>query len=314
MRLNLKLILINVADAVLLNAAVIGALALRFEGEVPTCYLQSLAHSAIFYTVAMLLTLNLTGVNRSIWRYAGVPTLLVLIRTLFFGFAVFFVVNLVPQVRLFPASVVILSWILATGAIVTSRLAWKQVRTPRLRSAHAAGTRILVVGAGDIGAMLVREMRRRGREIGEPVGFVDDDPGKLGRRIEDLPVLGTTIDIPRLLAEKRIRQVLIAAPTAPSRLVRQVVQFRLHRGQGRPEPGPRSAHRRPPRPGAGAHRLRRDRRARPRPHGAGHRRGRLHRLGTLPATRSIRPGSAGGPRPRREPALLPGDRARGEFS
>lgn len=225
MRLNLKLILINVADAVLLNAAVIGALALRFEGEVPTCYLQSLAHSAIFYTVAMLLTLNLTGVNRSIWRYAGVPTLLVLIRTLFFGFAVFFVVNLVPQVRLFPASVVILSWILATGAIVTSRLAWKQVRTPRLRSAHAAGTRILVVGAGDIGAMLVREMRRRGREIGEPVGFVDDDPGKLGRRIEDLPVLGTTIDIPRLLAEKRIRQVLIAAPTAPSRLVRQVVQF-----------------------------------------------------------------------------------------
>ena len=225
MRLNLKLILINVADAVLLNAAVMGALALRFEGEVPALYLQSLAHSAIFYTVAMLLLLNITGVNRSIWRYAGVPTLLVLIRTLFLGFAVFFVVNLVPQVRLFPASVVILSWILATGAIVTSRLAWKQVRTPRLRSTHAAGTRILVVGAGDIGAMLAREMRRGSREIGEPVGFVDDDPGKLGRRIEDLPVLGTTFDIPRLLAEKRIRQVLIAAPTAPSRLVRQVVQF-----------------------------------------------------------------------------------------
>ncbi len=225
MRLNLKLILINFADAVLLNAAVLCALALRFEGEIPTRFLQSFARSAVFYTVAMLLLLNITGVNRSIWRYAGVPTILVLVRTVFLGFAALFVVNLVPQVRLFPASVVILSWILATGAIVASRLAWKQVRPPRLRGTHAAGKRILVVGAGDVGAMLAREMRRGSREIGEPVGFVDDDPGKLGRRIEDLPVLGTTFDIPRLLAEKRIRQVLIAAPTAPSRLVRQVVQF-----------------------------------------------------------------------------------------
>jgi FlaA1/EpsC-like NDP-sugar epimerase len=224
-RLNLKLILINVADAVLLNAAVLGALALRFEGEIPARFLHSLSHSAVFYTVAMLLLLNVTGVNRSIWRYAGVPTLLVLVRTLFLGFAAFFVVNLVPQVRLFPASVMILSWILATGAIVTSRLVWKQVRPPRQRGTHGAGTRILVVGAGGIGAMLAREMRRGSRGIGEPVGFVDDDPGKLGRRIENLPVLGTTFDIPRLLAEKRIRQVLIAAPTAPSRLVRQVVQF-----------------------------------------------------------------------------------------
>lgn len=225
MRLNLKLIIVNVADAVLLNAAVLGALALRFEGEIPTRFIQSLVHSAAFYTVAMLLLINVTGINRSIWRYAGVPTLLVLVRTLFLGFAFLFVLNLVPQVRLFPNTVMILSWILATSAIVASRLAWKQVRTPRLRGTHASATRILIVGAGDIGAMLAREMRRGGGEIGEAVGFVDDDPGKLGRRIEDLPVLGTTFDIPRLLTEKRIRQVLIAAPTAPSRLVRQVVQF-----------------------------------------------------------------------------------------
>jgi FlaA1/EpsC-like NDP-sugar epimerase len=224
-RLNLKLIIVNLADAVLLNAAVVSALALRFEGEIPTRFLQSLTHSAVFYTVAMLLLINVTGVNRSIWRYAGVPTVLVLARTLFLGFAVLFVVNLIPQVRLFPTSVMILSWILATAAIVTSRLAWKLVRTPRLRGTHPAGTRILVVGAGDIGAMLAREMRRGNRELGEPVGFVDDDPGKLGSRIENLPVLGTTFDLPRLLPEKRIRQVLIAAPTAPSRLIRQVVQF-----------------------------------------------------------------------------------------
>lgn len=225
MRINLKIVLINVADAVLLNAAVLAALALRFEGRIPPRFLQGLAWSASFYTVGMLVLINVTGINRSLWRYAGLPTLLVLVRTLFIGFAGLFVLNLIPQVRLFPTSVVILSWILATGIIATSRLAWKLVRTPRLRGVRTAGARILVVGAGDIGAMLVREMQRADREIGEPVGFVDDDPGKLGRRIENLAVLGTTFDIPRLLVEKRVAQVLIAATSAPSRLVRQVVHF-----------------------------------------------------------------------------------------
>lgn len=157
MRLNLKLVVINLADAVLLNAAVLGALALRFEGEIPARFIESLTHSAVLYTVAMLLLINVTGINRSIWRYAGVPTLLVLVRTLFLGFAVLFVINLVPPVRLFPNAVMILSWILATAAIVASRLAWKQVRTPRLRGAHPGTARILVVGAGDIGALLARD-------------------------------------------------------------------------------------------------------------------------------------------------------------
>jgi FlaA1/EpsC-like NDP-sugar epimerase/lipopolysaccharide/colanic/teichoic acid biosynthesis glycosyltransferase len=224
-RINLKLVMINVADAVLLNAAVLAALALRFEGHIPPRFLQSLGWSGVFYTVGMLVVINVTGINRSLWRYAGLPTLLVLIRTLFIGFAALFVLNLVPQVRLFPTSVVIMSWILATVMIASSRLAWKLVRTPRLRGSRARGARILVVGAGDIGAMLVREMQRADREIGEPVGFVDDDPGKLGRRIENLAVLGTTFDIPRLLEEKRVAQVLIAAASAPSRLVRQVVHF-----------------------------------------------------------------------------------------
>jgi FlaA1/EpsC-like NDP-sugar epimerase/lipopolysaccharide/colanic/teichoic acid biosynthesis glycosyltransferase len=224
-RINVRLILINLADAVLLNAAVVAALALRFEGDIPPRFLLSLVRSASFYTLGILVLINLAGINRSIWRYAGIPTLVVLARTLFLGFALLFVVNLIPQVRLFPVSVVILSWILATGVIATSRLAWKLGGTTRIRGTRPAAKRILVVGAGDIGAMLAREMRRTDRQMGEPVGFADDDPEKLGRRIENLAVLGTSFDIPRILLEKKVGQVLIAAPSAPSRLVRQVVQF-----------------------------------------------------------------------------------------
>lgn len=223
MRFGLKLVLINLLDAVLLNAAVVAALALRFDGRIPERFLDSYARGAVFYTLGMLAIFQLAGVNRSLWRYAGVPTLLLLVRTLAIGFAGVLIINLVPDAQVFPVSVVILSWIVATCLILSSRLFWKVVRTPSLRAVRKQGSRILIVGAGDVGAALAHELMRRDHGTGYPIGFVDDDPRKLGRRIETLPVLGTTFDIPRLIASEKVSEVLIAAPTAPSRLVRQVV-------------------------------------------------------------------------------------------
>ena len=225
MQARFKLILINAADAVLLNCAVLAALALRFDFAIPERFLRSYSGSAFFYTAGMLLLLNLAGINRSLWRYAGVPTLLVLVRTLGLGFSLAFILNLVPQVHLFPSSVVILTWILSTVLIGGSRLAWRVVRTPRWRAARRGGSRILIVGAGEVGAMLCRELLRAEHPAGTPIGFVDDDPQLRGRRIETLAVLGSTFDLPRLISEKRIGQVLIAAPSAPAHLVRQVVNF-----------------------------------------------------------------------------------------
>ena len=225
MQARFKLILINAADAVLLNCAVLAALALRFDFAIPERFLRSYSGSAFFYTAGMLLLLNLAGINRSLWRYAGVPTLLVLVRTLGLGFSLAFILNLVPQVHLFPSSVVILTWILSTVLIGGSRLAWRVVRTPRWRAARRGGSRILIVGAGEVGAMLCRELLRAEHPAGTPIGFVDDDPQLRGRRIETLAVLGSTFDLPRLISEKRIGQVLIAAPSAPAHLVRQVVHF-----------------------------------------------------------------------------------------
>ena len=73
MRLNLKLVVINLADAVLLNAAVLGALALRFDGRDPVAVPRVLADARVLLHRCLLLLLNLAGINRSIWRYAGVP-------------------------------------------------------------------------------------------------------------------------------------------------------------------------------------------------------------------------------------------------
>ncbi|MCC7141194.1 MAG: polysaccharide biosynthesis protein [Candidatus Eisenbacteria bacterium] len=225
MKSRLKLLVLNIVDAALLNLAALASLALRFDGDIPPAYLYALLGASPVYTFWILFLLNVTGVNRSLWRYAGVPTLLAMVRTLTVGFGVLYLVSLLPAENIFPKSVVILTWVLSTGLILASRVLWKAQRIRPGRRQRAGESRILIAGAGDVGAMVASELLRGDHYPGVPVGFVDDDQMKRGRRVETLEVLGTTFDIPRLIREKNIQEVIIAAPSAPARLVRQIVSL-----------------------------------------------------------------------------------------
>jgi FlaA1/EpsC-like NDP-sugar epimerase len=87
----------------------------------------------------------------------------------------------------------------------------------------SSGREILIVGAGDGGQMVVREMLRN-PELGEsPIGFVDDDPRKAGGRMVGLKVLGNTSELPQILEEAKPDEVIIAIPSAPGTLRESVV-------------------------------------------------------------------------------------------
>ena len=113
-----------------------------------------------------------------------------------------------------PASIPLLEAgvaMLSLSALRAARRAWNEQARRR-----QAGTPepVLVIGAGEAGTLLVREMLRH-PEVGlKPVGFVDDDPDKLGLRVGGVPVLGTRDDLPDLLEELPVDEVLIAIPSA----------------------------------------------------------------------------------------------------
>lgn len=83
------------------------------------------------------------------------------------------------------------------------------------RSGILGGRRVLVVGAGEAGSMVVREMRANPQLSMEPVAFVDDDPAKIGSRIQGLPVLGPTADVPGWVDRYQIQRIIVAIPSAP---------------------------------------------------------------------------------------------------
>jgi FlaA1/EpsC-like NDP-sugar epimerase len=90
-------------------------------------------------------------------------------------------------------------------------------------SSGAQRKAVLVIGAGEAGTLVVREMLRHPEMGLRPVGFLDDDPKKVGYRIATVPVLGTTDDINRLVQRHKVDEVLIALPSSDGRVVREIV-------------------------------------------------------------------------------------------
>jgi len=82
---------------------------------------------------------------------------------------------------------------------------------------------VLVIGAGEAGTLVVREMLRHPEMGLRPVGFLDDDAKKVGYRIATVPVLGTTDDINRIVQRHKVDEVLIALPSSDGRVVREIV-------------------------------------------------------------------------------------------
>lgn len=207
------------------------ALALRTDGPgVLGQFAAPLAYFTLAALVCKLVVFFPVGLYTRYWRYASVEefnlvafaSFLVLLLELVAFFVVLQPLGLVP--RPFPRSLPILDALLTfvvTGGLRFSvRVAdnWLQ----RWQRGWPA-KRVLVMGAGDAGAMIVREMRANPHLRLEPVGFLDDDPQKKGALIHGVRVLGQRQDIPRLANEYHASSVIIAMPTAPGKVIREVV-------------------------------------------------------------------------------------------
>jgi FlaA1/EpsC-like NDP-sugar epimerase len=174
----------------------------------------------------------LLGMYRRYWRYTSIPDLAVVLTAVsasslvMWAFVAFGVRRLFDE---FSRVVIFNDWLLTLAAVGGFRVAIRvfgESRFERLgRRSSDAALRALIVGAGAAGTMVAREMRRNPQLGMEPVGFVDDDPGKIGKQLGGLLVLGPTRRLPEVLRSHRIDNVVIAMPTAGGRVVRAIVEM-----------------------------------------------------------------------------------------
>ena len=227
-----------VLDVVSLALSFVLAFAIRFD-NVQFFELFALYWPVFFpLLIIKLAVFESMGLYRRLWRYASVRELLsvvwaVVISSLVCGIFVL-VLWLWPAesfVTGFPRSVLaidaMLSLLMVGGVRFVSRWQQESQRPTAARNGSSAvrNRPALIVGAGDAGAMAAREMQRNPQLGYSLVGFLDDDPDKLGLRIHGLPVLGTLAELARCVQEYEVQQVLIAMPAAPGAAVRRVVEL-----------------------------------------------------------------------------------------
>jgi FlaA1/EpsC-like NDP-sugar epimerase len=166
------------------------------------------------------------GLYGQMWRYASIQEAR---RVVMAGGAAGILMVIVGEVfrngtRPLPLSVIILGATLAPMGFGAIRFQSRIFAVKRPTGAEKR-SRVLVVGAGEAGAMIIRDIHRnRSLEL-DPVAVVDDDPRKVGRVLGSVPILGTRDAIPSLVAGLGVDQVLLAIPSAPAEVIRNIAGF-----------------------------------------------------------------------------------------
>jgi len=220
-----------ILDVILLAVAGYLSFVLRLERLDITPFWQS---GTIFTIAAVILipfSLLQIQVYSQFWQYASIEEILNLIIGNIGGTIAATIVTagilwLLPNNYPFPRSIPFIFVMLALAVTAIPRVTARALVTHRSKNSDEVVYRnVLIIGAGNAGAMIARELQRSTDSSIKPVGFIDDDSRKQNMQIRGLPVLGNRDDIPTLAKTYKIEQVIIAMPTAPGKDIREIIRI-----------------------------------------------------------------------------------------
>lgn len=228
-RVSVRRALVIGVHLFLWTAALYLALGLRFDFRVPTVYrdmesvwLPALLAVRVFFFYWF-------GLFRGLWRYTGAKDLVAIVVATTLSSVAVITLLVMGFGAHFPRSVTVIEWLIAIALVGGLRFAIRaafRVLTERAGAVDTAQRhRILVVGAGDAGEMLLREIQLRHAHRYEAVGFLDDDRHKLGENIHGVRVLGSIEKLPVVVQEREVDEILIAMPSANGAVMRRVVEL-----------------------------------------------------------------------------------------
>ena len=220
-----------VYDIIAVNLAYLMALWFRFDCRfslIPEVYLKAWIQFAPFYTVLCLAVFTVLKLYRSLWRFAGYSELLrVTAATMVTGFLHF--VGITTFFKAMPISYILFGMIIQFCLIIGIRFSYRFVLLERSRREKAEkknqGKNILLIGAGDAGRLILRDVQRTEFDVGKVQCIIDDNPNKWGRYIENIPIIGGRDEIMAGVEKYQIQQILIAIPSAKAEEKRDILNI-----------------------------------------------------------------------------------------
>jgi FlaA1/EpsC-like NDP-sugar epimerase len=198
---------------------------LRFEFSVSPGDLTVFFKTLWFCAGIKLIVYYFFGLYAGLWRYVSVEDLWQILKantisTVLFVLAVVFSFGLTG----FPRSVFVLDWWLCVGFMAGIRFASRVIQK-KIQPSGNRKRKVLVIGAGEAGALIVRESRNNPDMCFEAVGFIDDDPSKRGMSVHGIRVLGGRALIPEMVVRRKVEEIVIAIPSASGEVIRGILPF-----------------------------------------------------------------------------------------
>ena len=240
--LHRNLLVILGIDALLLAAVWYGAHLLRFNFDIPASNLSVMKKAFPLLIGVKIVTFYFFDLYRGMWRYTSITDLLNIIKAASVGSLLSIaLISFGTRLAGFARSVFIIDWcltiLLISGFRLSVRLYFELISEDKpwrivagtlfwpLRQKHPDCKNLLIIGAGDCGEKIFREIRDNARLGYNVVGFLDDHPSKVGMKIHGVPVIGAIRDIEAAAKSVGADEALIAIPSANSQQMRRIVAY-----------------------------------------------------------------------------------------
>jgi FlaA1/EpsC-like NDP-sugar epimerase len=219
-------VLVAVDAATIVLATIVTYFA-RFEGIIPHEYGRYLFPVLLVSVLVYVGAAAAFGLYKVVLRYVGIDTLLRALAAAAIGAAALVLGDIViglfrANLRYVPLGVILIQGVFVFIALSGVRIVVRAVQHVRVTS-HHEGIRVLIIGAGSAGSLLLRDIRARGDYSLDVVGLLDDNPALKGALFGGEPVLGRISDLEKVAVNCDIEQVYVALPSAPWDYVRDIL-------------------------------------------------------------------------------------------
>ncbi len=211
-------------DLFLIFSAYFISYQLRFDWAVPQNEYSILFKSFPVILFLREVTFYYSGLYKNLWKYVGVKDLVTIIYACTISSILSIAVIFLFGVSSHSRSIFFIDWLLCIFAIGGSRLMLRMFNE-NMNIEKKLRQNVLIIGAGDVGEMLLRELDKNGRDKYSVIGFIDDDEDKHGRTIHGVKVLGACENIPEIAPLLRIDEVLITVNQFSSAQMKSILNY-----------------------------------------------------------------------------------------
>ena len=226
-----RISIVMIMDILCIAAAFFSALLVRYEfsfSAIPAQYMSFFSTTIVPWIVLSLMSFSLFGLYKSIWSFVSIDEMFrIILAYACLGIACV-ILSMVAPIKM-PASYYFLGMLFSFGCTVALRFAYRFLRQLKIEISSRRGPRgaknVMIIGAGEAGRALIREIGNRGLVNNKVVCLIDDNMAKKHRILEGIPIVGGRDDIPAAVKKYDVKKIIYAIPASDGQTKKEILDI-----------------------------------------------------------------------------------------